>query len=376
MRAVVLRSAPAYRTIECGERKGPHVHIVKRRNLNGASAKTGRPVKIVDGVITGGTIRRASPAMVDSYHEYVAEDYYRVRALAQTDLVLVHTVGATAGQALSTHGARQMIERAGRRAGLGLVKPHAFRHTWATALTEATGGNTKAVADEGGWSSSQTVEETYAHLAGDPTLEAALATIWGQNRVTGAPYLIASVEDLFALDPLARFAALIAGPNFDGYLRAEPIRFDPAHPIYGNSCRVPGCAMHSTQAEWWCTRHGQSRRDALRAGVGEAQWLAAAVPFGSKQANRPAQPRLPACRFCPDRDATAGDLCREHAMLLAHARRRVHGFSEDSWAARQVALPGAGDCRVEDCPRRAESEPSLCPSHRRAWVASRPADRS
>jgi integrase len=188
--------------------------------------------------------------------------------------------------------------------------------------------------------------------------------------VTGAPYLITSVEDLFVLDPLARFAALIAGPNFDDYLRAEPIRFDPAHPIYGNSCRVPGCAMHSTQAEWWCTRHGQSRRDAMRAGVGEAQWLAAVVPFGTKQTNRPAEPRLSACRFCPERDATAGDLCRKHAMLLAHARRRVRGFSEDSWAARQVALPGAGDCRVEDCPRRAESEPSLCPSHRRAWVAS------
>ncbi len=73
----------------CGERKGPHVHIVKRRNPNHASAKTGRAVKIVEGVITGGTIRRASPAMVDSYHEYVAEDYYRVRAVAQTDLVLV-----------------------------------------------------------------------------------------------------------------------------------------------------------------------------------------------------------------------------------------------------------------------------------------------
>jgi integrase len=167
---------------ECGERKGPHVHIVKRRNPNRASAKTGRPVKLVEGVITGGTIRRASPAMVDSYHESVAEDYYRVRAVAQTDLVLVHVVGVTAGQALSTHGARQMIERAGRRAGLGRVKPHAFRHTWATALTEATGGNTKAVADEGGWSSSQMIEETDAHLAGDPALEAALATIWGENR--------------------------------------------------------------------------------------------------------------------------------------------------------------------------------------------------
>lgn len=165
----------------CGERKGPHFHIVKRHNPNRASAKTARPPKIVEGFITGGTVRRASPAMVDSYHEYLAEDYYLVRAVAQTELVLVHLVGETAGQPLSTHGARQMLERAGRRAGLGLVKPHAFRHTWATAMLEATSGNAKAVADEGGWASAQTVEQTYAHLAGDPTLDAALATIWSDD---------------------------------------------------------------------------------------------------------------------------------------------------------------------------------------------------
>jgi integrase len=166
----------------CGERQAPHVHVVKRLNPNHASAKTGREAKVVEGVITGGTIRRASPAMVDSYHEYLIEDYHRVRALAQTDLVLVHLDGRTAGQPLTTHGARQMLERAGRRAGLGLVKPHAFRHTWATALSQATGGNTKAVADEGGWASARTVEDTYAHMAGDPALEAALHKVWEDGR--------------------------------------------------------------------------------------------------------------------------------------------------------------------------------------------------
>src|SRR5216683_5177087 len=154
----------------CGERKGPHAHIVKRLNPNRASAKTGFPAMVVDGIVTGGTVRRAS----------LAEDYHRVRALAQTDLVLVQLVGERTGDALSTHGARQMIERAGRRAGLGLIKPHAFRHSWASALTNATGGNTKAVADEGGWMSARTVETTYAHLAGDPSLEAALNKIWGE----------------------------------------------------------------------------------------------------------------------------------------------------------------------------------------------------
>jgi len=36
----------------------------------------------------------------------------------------------------------------------------------------------------------------------------------------------------------------------------------------------------------------------------------------------------------------------------------------------------AGECRVEDRPRRAESDPPLCPSHRRAWGRVPPADRT
>ncbi|MGH3288415.1 MAG: tyrosine-type recombinase/integrase [Streptosporangiaceae bacterium] len=162
----------------CGERAGPHVHVVRRVNPNGARAKTARPARLVAGIVTGGTVRRASPAMAAAYHEYLIEDYHRLRALAQHDLVLVQLAGDRAGEPLSAHGARQMLERAGRRAGVGLVTPHAFRHSWASALTTATGGNTKAVADEGGWASARTVEDTYAHLAGDPVLEAALQRVW------------------------------------------------------------------------------------------------------------------------------------------------------------------------------------------------------
>ena len=162
----------------CGERAGPHVHVVRRRNPNDARAKTARPAVLADGIVTGGTIRRASPAMTAAYHEYLIGDYHRLRALACHDLVLIRLAGERAGEALTPHGARQMLERAGRRAGLGRVTPHAFRHSWASALTEATGGNTKAVADEGGWASARTVEDTYAHLGGDPALEAALTRVW------------------------------------------------------------------------------------------------------------------------------------------------------------------------------------------------------
>ena len=181
---------------------------------------------------------------------------------------------------------------------------------------------------------------------------------------------IASVDDLFALEPLRRFEALVAGPNFDDYLRSEPIRFDSEHPIYGNSCRVPGCEMHSTQATWWCTQHGHSRHAARRDGVGEAEWLAGAQPIVRKVARGPAQQRLPACRFCPDRDASVRGLCQSHAARLRYARRAADAFDEDAWAASQVALPGTGDCLVDGCLRRAESEPGLCHHHRRAWVMS------
>jgi len=44
--------------------------------------------------------------------------------------------------------------------------------------------------------------------------------------MTVALQSIDSLDDLFALEPVARFEALIAGPKFDGYLRAEPIESD------------------------------------------------------------------------------------------------------------------------------------------------------
>lgn len=188
--------------------------------------------------------------------------------------------------------------------------------------------------------------------------------------MTTALQPVDSVDDLFVLEPLARFEALIAGPNFDHYLRAEPIKFGTSHPIYGNSCHVPGCAMHSTQATWWCTRHSRDRNEALRRGVGEAAWLAGAEPLPLRPRTLSIHVRLPACRFCPDRDATVGDLCKKHAASRGRTRQGRADFDDSEWAARQVALPGTGDCLVSDCLGRGESNPSLCVRHRDAWYHS------
>lgn len=182
---------------------------------------------------------------------------------------------------------------------------------------------------------------------------------------------VAVVEDLFRLDPLTRFETLLAGPGVARYLHREPITFDAQDPIYGYCCAVTGCALHSTQAEWWCTRHSEQRRAALRAGIGEADWRGTAVAFPRLRARISPGGRLPCCRFCPDRDAIAGDLCRRHEVALATAQRRtVTLFDETAWVARQTPLPGFGDCQVTSCSRRSEQPPGLCPSHRRAWVAA------
>jgi integrase len=162
--------------------KHPHVHVVKRLdNPNRAKAKTSGPPEIgEDGIVRGGTIRRVSPEMLSTYWEYLTEDYHRVRALADHDMVLVVLEDGHLGDALTTKGLRDVVKAAGKRADLGLLRPHAFRHRWATDMLRST-GNSKMVAEAGGWGSTQTIEDTYAHLVDTPELEAALDRVWRKN---------------------------------------------------------------------------------------------------------------------------------------------------------------------------------------------------
>ena len=164
--------------------------------------------------------------------------------------------------------------------------------------------------------------------------------------MSGALRPVGSVDDLFRLDPIERFQALITGPNFPGWLRAEPVSFDRDDPIFGYGCSIEDCGQHRTQAGLWCTGHASERLSARHRGIGDAAWKAAAVPFPA----RPADPdgiRGPACRFCPDRDATASGLCIRHQASRTLARKQVPvGFDEAAWAARQRDLPGAGPCLV------------------------------
>ena len=165
----------------CGECRAPHVHVCHRDgNPNRAAAKTRHPWRVENGTVTGGLIKRASPAMIHAYFEYLTTEY---PAHAGHGMLLVQLHGESAGQPWAADAARGMLRRAGARAGLGRVHPHAFRHVFATAVLDASGGNLVITRDAGGWASAVVVSETYGHAdLHDPAFDAALRRVWGQAR--------------------------------------------------------------------------------------------------------------------------------------------------------------------------------------------------
>ena len=166
----------------CGQCRTPHIHVCHRPgNPNRAEAKTKHPWRVEQDIVTGGLIKRVSPAMIHTYFDYITSEYSS--ELISHGMLLVQLHGPNAGRPWAPVGVRRMLARAGKRAGLGLVKPHAFRHCFASAVLEASKGNLLIARDAGGWASAATVDEIYGHVdAHDPAFDAALRTVWGECR--------------------------------------------------------------------------------------------------------------------------------------------------------------------------------------------------
>ncbi|MFE4801358.1 hypothetical protein ACFRFL_41890 [Streptomyces sp. NPDC056708] len=99
----------------------PHLHVCHRPgNPNRAEAKSKHPWRVEHGFVTGGLIKRVSPAMVHTYFEYVTTEYPRG---AGHGMLLVQLHGADTGQPWAPVGARRMLGRAGKRAGPGVEAP-------------------------------------------------------------------------------------------------------------------------------------------------------------------------------------------------------------------------------------------------------------
>ncbi|RRR77244.1 integrase [Streptomyces sp. RP5T] len=164
----------------CGQCRGPHVHICHREdNANRARVKTKTPWAWQDSTVWGGTVRRASPAMIHTYFEYITSQY---PAQVAHGMLLVSLHGPSLGQPWSTTAARGMLRRAAARLEIGRVTPHAFRHSFATAVLDAARGNALIARDAGGWASAATVEQVYGHVdVHDSDFAAALEQVWGQR---------------------------------------------------------------------------------------------------------------------------------------------------------------------------------------------------
>ncbi len=166
---------------ECGQCRSRHVHICHREtNLNGSRVKTKVDWKVSDGVVIGGAIRRVSPAMVHSYFDYMTTEY---PSGAEHGMLLVQLNGPHSGAPWAASALRGMLARTSERAGIGLVKPHAFRHQFATNVLSAAGGNALIARDAGGWASASTVEEIYGHVdIDDPVFSRALENVWRESE--------------------------------------------------------------------------------------------------------------------------------------------------------------------------------------------------
>jgi integrase len=164
---------------DCGECRPPHVHICHREtNPNRARAKTKHSWAVEGGTVCGGLIRRASSAMIHTYFEYMTTQYPRD---AEHGMLLVQLHGPSRGEPWAVAGLRGMLRRAGAREELGRIRPHQFRHGFATRVLDVTDGNAVMAREAGGWASATTVEEIYGHPdVHDPKFAAALSQVWDE----------------------------------------------------------------------------------------------------------------------------------------------------------------------------------------------------
>lgn len=124
MRREDLHLLPSSAALGC-QVAGAHLHVRPRLdNVNGARAKAGRPLVVP-----------VPAGLVEVYRHYVAERELDPAADG-VDYVFVNRHGRSRGRPMTYSNAKQVIEAAGRRAGVRL-RPHMLRHTAATRWRRA-----------------------------------------------------------------------------------------------------------------------------------------------------------------------------------------------------------------------------------------------
>ena len=119
--------------------------------------------------------------MVHTYFDYITTEY--PRGGTGHGMLLVQLHGDRPGSRGRRSGRGGCSAAPGQRAGLGVIRPHMFRHSFASAVLDASGGNLLIARDAGGWASAAMVDEVYGHAdVHDPAFDAALRTVWGEQQ--------------------------------------------------------------------------------------------------------------------------------------------------------------------------------------------------
>lgn len=105
---------------------GPHVHIVRRDNINRASAKHGH-----------GDRGLPVPGVVLEFYERYLKERGAVPAAAWSDFVFVNLWHEPIGEPMKLHAIDPLLERLSAKAGLPhKISSHQFRHAATTRITE------------------------------------------------------------------------------------------------------------------------------------------------------------------------------------------------------------------------------------------------
>ncbi|MGW0288314.1 tyrosine-type recombinase/integrase, partial [Streptomyces sp. NPDC003236] len=129
---------------------GPHIHVRRRQNSNGALAKARKPRWIPVGEDLGGL-----------YADYVWERE-RVQEAADCDMVFVNLFAGPLGQPMKYPSTYELFKRLARRAGF-IARPHMFRHSAITRWIRQ-GKKRHVIQDLAGHVSPQSMEQ-YIHVS-------------------------------------------------------------------------------------------------------------------------------------------------------------------------------------------------------------------
>lgn len=137
---------------------GEHLHIVRRRNPNGAWSKAGFDFTV------------PAPAILLALYDRYTDERERCAEAADNDMLIVALTGPTRGDAMSARNLNKIFERLARGAGLRHIHPHMLRHFVASEHL-ASGTTRDELQALLGWSSPSSAEP-YIHVDVDRRREA------------------------------------------------------------------------------------------------------------------------------------------------------------------------------------------------------------